>query len=91
MNLVLLTPVEDEHYPKDPTHCNPKTTKQWGLFLRAEYGKLGWELFRSSGALWLFVHPKVAYVLKSIPAILAAQVDMAWQSIDVDQLVESSR
>lgn len=81
VNLIVLTPVTDEHYKQDPTHCNPKTNRQWSAMIRALYKKSGWKRWSGGSAWWCFVDGLLFDRLKSIQPTLAYHLEKSWDGM----------
>lgn len=82
VNMIVLTPSTDvKQYRSDPTHINPKTTRQWSTMIGAIYRSAGWRRLAANGPRWLFGSPLFAQRFESASAVFAYETTKLWDGL----------
>lgn len=72
INVTVLTNKDDPLYQGDPTHCNPKSGREWSQLIGAFYKKRKWtRLWSNMGRQWCYAHPMISNIFKDTDKAVA--------------------
>jgi hypothetical protein len=77
---VQLTNSEDENYNVDPTHCNPKTTREWGRFLSLIFKSFAYTRLWSKRTSWLYISSEFKSRLEFNRQLIVSGINQLWKT-----------